>query len=84
MKAYSEALVGDLGAGLNVGQTKKLSIGVQLVAKPDFIFFVMSQLQGLIRNRPGRLSSCVRNWHMLVNPFVHHPPTLLNPFWEFR
>ncbi|CAI5174095.1 ATV_HP_G0062950.mRNA.1.CDS.1 [Saccharomyces cerevisiae] len=32
---YAEALVGKTGRGLNVEQRKKLSIGVELVAKPS-------------------------------------------------
>ncbi|AQZ16916.1 hypothetical protein BZL39_K05110 [Zygosaccharomyces parabailii] len=47
MQAYSEALVGALGAGLNVEQRKKLSIGVELVAKPDLLLFLDEPTSGL-------------------------------------
>ncbi|SJM81709.1 probable protein SNQ2 [Zygosaccharomyces bailii] len=47
MEEYSEALVGDLGAGLNVEQRKKLSIGVELVAKPDLLLFLDEPTSGL-------------------------------------
>lgn len=47
MEAYSEALVGALGAGLNVEQRKKLSIGVELVAKPDLLLFLDEPTSGL-------------------------------------
>ena len=40
MGEYTEALVGDIGYGLNVEQRKKLSIGVELVAKPSLLLFL--------------------------------------------
>ncbi|CDF89040.1 ZYBA0S03-07778g1_1 [Zygosaccharomyces bailii CLIB 213] len=47
MEEYSEALVGALGCGLNVEQRKKLSIGVELVAKPDLLLFLDEPTSGL-------------------------------------
>lgn len=47
MEEYSEALVGDLGAGLNVEQRKKLSISVELVKKPDLLLFLDEPTSGL-------------------------------------
>ncbi|QLL34458.1 hypothetical protein HG536_0G03200 [Torulaspora globosa] len=47
MNEYAEALVGELGAGLNVEQRKKLSIGVELVAKPDLLLFLDEPTSGL-------------------------------------
>ncbi|CCD25961.2 ATP-binding cassette transporter SNQ2 NDAI_0G01850 [Naumovozyma dairenensis CBS 421] len=47
MEPYAEALVGDVGRGLNVEQRKKLSIGVELVAKPDLLLFLDEPTSGL-------------------------------------
>lgn len=47
MNEYAEALVGEPGAGLSVEQRKKLSIGVELVAKPDLLLFLDEPTSGL-------------------------------------
>jgi len=47
MESYSEAIVGVLGSGLNVEQRKKLSIGVELVAKPSLLLFLDEPTSGL-------------------------------------
>lgn len=47
MGEYAEALVGEPGAGLSVEQRKKLSIGVELVAKPDLLLFLDEPTSGL-------------------------------------
>ncbi|GAV46590.1 hypothetical protein ZYGR_0A01820 [Zygosaccharomyces rouxii] len=47
MEEYADALVGGLGAGLNVEQRKKLSIGVELVSKPDLLLFLDEPTSGL-------------------------------------
>lgn len=47
MNEYADALVGELGAGLSVEQRKKLSIGVELVAKPDLLLFLDEPTSGL-------------------------------------
>ncbi|CAM9010933.1 unnamed protein product [Wickerhamomyces anomalus] len=47
METYSEAIIGTLGSGLNVEQRKKLSIGVELVAKPSLLLFLDEPTSGL-------------------------------------
>ena len=47
MTNYSEAIIGKIGRGLNVEQRKKLSIGVELVAKPSLLLFLDEPTSGL-------------------------------------
>lgn len=58
MGLYADAVVGRSGNGLNVEQRKKLSIGVELVAKPSLLLFLDEPTSGLIHNQHGQLSSC--------------------------
>ncbi|GAA5915070.1 hypothetical protein JCM6882_006773, partial [Rhodosporidiobolus microsporus] len=47
MEAYAEALVGEVGMGLNVEQRKRLTIGVELAAKPALLIFLDEPTSGL-------------------------------------
>ncbi|BAO39657.1 ATP-dependent permease PDR12 [Kluyveromyces marxianus DMKU3-1042] len=47
MEKYAEAIIGKTGRGLNVEQRKKLSIGVELVAKPSLLLFLDEPTSGL-------------------------------------
>jgi ATP-binding cassette subfamily G (WHITE) protein 2 (SNQ2) len=47
MTDFAEAMVGSIGRGLNVEQRKKLSIGVELVAKPSLLLFLDEPTSGL-------------------------------------
>ncbi|KAH9199408.1 ABC-2 type transporter-domain-containing protein [Zygosaccharomyces rouxii] len=47
MQNYAEAYVGKTGKGLNVEQRKKLSIGVELVARPALLLFLDEPTSGL-------------------------------------
>ncbi|ORY61510.1 ABC-2 type transporter-domain-containing protein [Pseudomassariella vexata] len=47
MAEYADAVVGVLGEGLNVEQRKRLTIGVELAAKPPLLLFVDEPTSGL-------------------------------------
>ena len=47
MGSYAEAIVGDVGMGLNVEQRKRLTIGVELAAKPALLVFLDEPSSGL-------------------------------------
>ncbi|KAK7752684.1 Multidrug resistance protein [Diatrype stigma] len=47
MQEYAGAVVGVLGEGLNVEQRKRLTIGVELAAKPPLLLFVDEPTSGL-------------------------------------
>ena len=47
MQSFSDAIVGDVGEGLNVEQRKRLTIGVELAAKPSLLLFLDEPTSGL-------------------------------------
>lgn len=47
MESYSDAIVGVPGEGLNVEQRKRLTIGVELAAKPQLLLFLDEPTSGL-------------------------------------
>lgn len=61
MSAYAEAFVGAPGRGLNVEQRKKLSIGVELVAKPSLLLFLDEPTSGLDSQSAWAIVSFMRS-----------------------
>ena len=47
MEQFADAIVGDVGQGLNVEQRKRLTIGVELAAKPSLLLFLDEPTSGL-------------------------------------
>ncbi|KAF8753310.1 ABC transporter [Rhizoctonia solani] len=47
MESYADAIVGIVGEGLNVEQRKRLTIGVELAAKPQLLLFLDEPTSGL-------------------------------------
>jgi ATP-binding cassette subfamily G (WHITE) protein 2 (SNQ2) len=47
MESYADAVVGKVGQGLNVEQRKRLTIGVELAAKPRYLLFLDEPTSGL-------------------------------------
>jgi ABC-type multidrug transport system ATPase subunit len=47
MQEYADAIVGVPGEGLNVEQRKRLTIGVELAAKPELLLFLDEPTSGL-------------------------------------
>lgn len=47
MDAWAEAVVGDVGMGLNVEQRKRLTIAVELAARPKLLLFLDEPTSGL-------------------------------------
>ncbi|WFD27170.1 hypothetical protein MNAN1_002166 [Malassezia nana] len=47
MQTFADAIVGNVGEGLNVEQRKRLTIGVELAAKPKLLLFLDEPTSGL-------------------------------------
>ncbi|WFD34807.1 hypothetical protein MCUN1_001651 [Malassezia cuniculi] len=47
MRSFADAIVGEVGEGLNVEQRKRLTIGVELAAKPRLLLFLDEPTSGL-------------------------------------
>ncbi|KAE8373888.1 hypothetical protein BDV26DRAFT_300713 [Aspergillus bertholletiae] len=60
MEDIAEAIIGVPGAGLNLEQRKRVSIGVELAAKPDIVLFLDEPTSGLDGNSALSIVQLIR------------------------
>ncbi|QSZ28689.1 hypothetical protein DSL72_003189 [Monilinia vaccinii-corymbosi] len=77
MESYSEAVVGSAGSGLNIEQRQRLSIGVELVAKPELLLFLDEPTSGL--DSQTAWSTC-----SLLRKLANHGQAVLPVEWVLK
>lgn len=80
MEDYAEAIVGVLGEGLNVEQRKRLTIGVEIAAKPDLLLFFDEPTSGLDSQTAWSICSLMRklaDHGQAVLCTIHQPSAML-------
>ncbi|KAI0030129.1 ABC-2 type transporter-domain-containing protein [Vararia minispora EC-137] len=80
MEKYADAVVGVPGEGLNVEQRKRLTIGVELVAKPDLLLFLDEPTSGLDSQTAWSICTLLRklaNHGQAILCTIHQPSSLL-------
>ena len=80
MRAYADALVGVAGEGLNVEQRKRLTIGVELVAKPKLLLFLDEPTSGLDSQTAWAICKLLRklaDHGQAILCTIHQPSALL-------
>ncbi|KAJ5765834.1 ABC multidrug transporter A-2 [Penicillium odoratum] len=80
MEEYAEAVVGILGEGLNVEQRKRLTIGVEIAAKPDLLLFFDEPTSGLDSQTAWSICSLMRklaDHGQAVLCTIHQPSAIL-------
>lgn len=84
MDAYADAVVGVAGEGLNVEQRKRLTIGVELAAKPKLLLFLDEPTSGLDSQTAWSVVQLMRklaDHGQAILCTIHQPSALL--FQEF-
>ncbi|KAJ7207127.1 ABC-2 type transporter-domain-containing protein [Mycena pura] len=80
MEAYAEAVVGVPGEGLNVEQRKRLTIAVELVAKPELLVFFDEPTSGLDSQTAWSICQLMRklaNHGQAILSTIHQPSAIL-------
>ncbi|VDC07751.1 unnamed protein product [Peniophora sp. CBMAI 1063] len=80
MQKYADAVVGVPGEGLNVEQRKRLTIGVELVAKPELLLFLDEPTSGLDSQTAWSICTLLRklaNHGQAILCTIHQPSALL-------
>lgn len=80
MRPYAEAVIGVPGEGLNVEQRKRLTIGVELAAKPDLLFFLDEPTSGLDSQTAWSILLLLRkltNHGQAILCTIHQPSAML-------
>ena len=84
MESYADAVVGVAGEGLNVEQRKRLTIGVELAAKPKLLLFLDEPTSGLDSQTAWSVVQLMRklaDHGQAILCTIHQPSALL--FQEF-
>lgn len=84
METYADAVVGVPGEGLNVEQRKRLTIGVELAAKPALLLFLDEPTSGLDSQTAWSIIALLRklaNNGQAILCTIHQPSAIL--FQEF-
>ncbi|OKL58610.1 ABC transporter CDR4 [Talaromyces atroroseus] len=80
MNEYAEAVVGVLGEGLNVEQRKRLTIGVEIAAKPELLLFFDEPTSGLDSQTAWSICQLMRklaNHGQAILCTIHQPSAIL-------
>nr|A0A1V0QSE4.1 RecName: Full=ABC-type transporter eriD; AltName: Full=Erinacine biosynthesis cluster protein D [Hericium erinaceus]ARE72241.1 ABC-transporter [Hericium erinaceus] len=80
MQKYADAIVGVPGEGLNVEQRKRLTIGVELVAKPQLLLFLDEPTSGLDSQTAWSICTLLRklaNNGQAILCTIHQPSAML-------
>ena len=80
IEEYADAVVGVVGEGLNVEQRKRLTIGVELAAKPDLLLFFDEPTSGLDSQTAWSICTLMRNLAdhgQAVLCTIHQPSAML-------
>lgn len=84
MESYADAIVGVPGEGLNVEQRKRLTIGVEMAAKPALLLFLDEPTSGLDSQTAWSICSLLRKLAdngQAILCTIHQPSAIL--FQEF-
>ncbi|KAH8695317.1 ABC-2 type transporter-domain-containing protein [Talaromyces proteolyticus] len=80
MEAYVDAIVGVVGEGLNVEQRKRLSIGVELAARPELLLFLDEPTSGLDSQTAWSVTSLIKKLSdngQAILCTIHQPSAML-------
>ncbi|CEP24327.1 CDR4 [Cyberlindnera jadinii] len=80
MQKYADAVVGVAGEGLNVEQRKRLTIGVELAAKPKLLLFLDEPTSGLDSQTAWSICQLMRklaNHGQAILCTIHQPSAIL-------
>ncbi|KAF7587765.1 hypothetical protein BBP40_006725 [Aspergillus hancockii] len=80
MEHYANAVVGVPGEGLNVEQRKRLTIGVELAAKPDLLLFLDEPTSGLDSQTAWSIATLLRKLSdhgQAILCTIHQPSAIL-------
>lgn len=80
MREYIDAVIGEIGEGLNVEQRKRLTIGVELAAKPQLLLFLDEPTSGLDSQTSWSICVLMRrlvNHGQAILCTIHQPSAML-------